>query len=91
MICLYCGDYGCEECSSFDVESSRMYLELKTKLQASQDEVSRLSEVLTDIMQCVEHLGMNSSDGHTLNWVDELCTGIEERTNNQASEQKGEG
>lgn len=42
MICLYCGDYGCEECSSFDVESSRMYLELKTKLQASLEEIDKL-------------------------------------------------
>ena len=42
MNCLYCGDYGCEECSSFDVESSRMYLELKTKLQASREEIDKL-------------------------------------------------
>ena len=42
MNCLYCGDYGCEECSSSDVESSRMYLELKTKLQASREEIDKL-------------------------------------------------
>jgi len=42
MNCLYCGDYGCEECSSFDVESSRMYLELKTKLHASREEIDKL-------------------------------------------------
>ena len=42
MICLYCGDYGCEECSSSDVELSRMYLELKTKLQASREECDKL-------------------------------------------------
>ena len=42
MNCLYCGDYGCEECSSSDVESSRMYLELKTKLQASLEEIDKL-------------------------------------------------
>ena len=42
MNCLYCGDYGCEECSSFDVESSRVYLELKAQLQASREEIAQL-------------------------------------------------
>ena len=49
------------------------------QLAEKDKEIERLKEVLEDIMQCVEHLGMNSSDGHTLSWVDELCTGVENR------------
>ena len=45
MNCLYCGDYGCEECSSFDVESSRMYVDLETQLKASQDECNELKQM----------------------------------------------
>jgi len=42
-------------------------------------EIESLKQMLEDIMQCVEHLGMNSSDGHTLSWVDDLCAGVEKR------------
>jgi hypothetical protein len=49
MNCLYCGDYGCEECSSFDVESSRMYLELKAQLKASQTIIKEAHDKLLNV------------------------------------------
>ena len=54
--------------------------DIKTQLEASQKEYEGLREILSNIMQCVEHLGMNSSDEHTLAWVDELCIGVEKLT-----------
>ena len=96
MICLYCGDYGCEECSSFDVESSRMYLELKAQLKASQDEVRSLRELIQGVDNIVhDSIGVAGyhNNGDIASWYEfeEIVEIQNALTNNQASETKGEG
>ena len=66
--------------SSFEQKLLDKVEYLETQLEASQKEYEGLREILSNIMQCVEHLGMNSSDEHTLAWVDELCIGVEKLT-----------
>ena len=56
------------------------YQSLVDHAQDLERQLAEAREILSSIMQCVEHLGMNSSDGHTLAWVDELFIGVEKLT-----------
>ena len=92
MNCTVRGDL--KECLSTDCSQHESWMtqEVMKQLQASQDEVSRLKSYVYEIAEIAL---MEGADEFGYSWEDfkayRIESDLEELTNNQASETKGEG